>query len=98
MVNEGVRRAYSILIIFACFDTERSGRKTHQYQDNTPAVVHMEVVTGDTVEVDIAAKGGGSEAKAKFVMLNPSDSMLTGYKNRTDYGAGWCPPGILGIV
>jgi len=75
MVNEGVRRAYSYPgNIFACFDTERSGRKRINTQDNTPAVVHMEVVTGDTVEVDIAAKGGGSEAKAKFVMLNPSDS------------------------
>ena len=66
--------------------------------DNTPAIVHMEVVPGDTVEVKLAAKGGGSENKAKFVMLNPSDDIVE-WVVRTvpTMGAGWCPPGMLGI-
>ena len=67
-------------------------------KDNTPAVVNMTIVPGDTVEVIVAAKGGGSEAKSKFVMLNPSDSIVEWVlKTVPTMGAGWCPPGILGI-
>jgi len=99
MVNEGVRRAYSHPdnILRASILRDPAGKRINT-QDNTPAVVHMEVVPGDTVEVDIAAKGGGSEAKAKFVMLNPSDSIIDWVlKTVPAMGAGWCPPGILGI-
>jgi fumarate hydratase class I len=67
-------------------------------QDNTPAVVHYEIVAGDHVEVICAAKGGGSEAKTKFAMLNPSDDLVDWVlKAVPQMGAGWCPPGILGI-
>src|SRR5690606_35692074 len=67
-------------------------------RDNTPAVIHYEIVTGDKLDVTIAAKGGGSENKSKFVMLNPSDSIVD-WVLRTvpTMGAGWCPPGMLGI-
>ena len=66
--------------------------------DNTPAVVHTEIVPGDTIEMTVAAKGGGSENKAKLAMLNPSDD-LADWVTQTlpTMGAGWCPPGILGI-
>jgi fumarate hydratase class I len=99
MVNEGVRRAYSHPdnILRASILKDPAGKRINT-QDNTPAVVHMEVVMGNTVEVEIAAKGGGSEAKAKFVMLNPSDSIVDWVlKTLPTMGAGWCPPGILGI-
>ncbi len=99
MVNEGVRRAYSHPdnILRASILKDPAGKRINT-QDNTPAVVHMEVVMGNTVEVEIAAKGGGSEAKAKFVMLNPSDSIVDWVlKTVPTMGAGWCPPGILGI-
>ncbi len=98
-VNEGVRRAYthpdnplraSILSdpIFTRKDTK----------DNTPAVIHTTLVPGDKVEVTVAAKGGGSENKSKFVMLNPSDSIIDWVmKTVPTMGAGWCPPGMLGI-
>src|SRR5205814_7731250 len=67
-------------------------------RDNTPAVIHFDVVPGGTVEVKIAAKGGGSENKAKFTMLNPSDSIVDWVvKTVPTMGAGWCPPGMLGI-
>ena len=67
-------------------------------RDNTPAVIHFDLVPGDTVEVKIAAKGGGSENKSKFVMLNPSDSIVDWVlKTLPTMGAGWCPPGMLGI-
>lgn len=99
MVNEGVRRAYnnpdnplraSILV-----DPVSKRQNT---KDNTPAVVHMSVVPGDKVDVICAAKGGGSENKAKFAMLNPSDSIEEWVlKTVPQMGAGWCPPGILGI-
>ncbi len=66
--------------------------------DNTPAVVHMELVTGNTVDVNVAAKGGGSENKSKLVMMNPSDSLVDWVlKTVPTMGAGWCPPGMLGI-
>ena len=99
MVNEGVRRAYSHPdnILRASILKDPAGKRINT-QDNTPAVIHMEVVMGNTVEVEIAAKGGGSEAKAKFVMLNPSDSIVDWVlKTVPTMGAGWCPPGILGI-
>ena len=99
MVNEGVRRAYSHPdnVLRASILKDPAGKRINT-QDNTPAVVHMEVVPGDKVEVNLAAKGGGSEAKAKFAMLNPSDSIVDWVlKTLPTMGAGWCPPGILGI-
>ncbi len=99
MVNEGVRRAYSYPdnVLRASILKDPAGKRINT-GDNTPAVVHMEMVLGDTVEVNIAAKGGGSEAKAKFAMLNPSDSIQDWVlKTVPTMGAGWCPPGILGI-
>ncbi len=99
MVNEGVRRAYlnpdNVLRASVLADPAGARKNT---KDNTPAVVNMTVVPGDTVEVTVAAKGGGSEAKSKFVMLNPSDSIVDWVlKTVPTMGAGWCPPGILGI-
>ena len=99
MVNAGVRRAYldPDNILRASILKDPAGKRINT-GDNTPAVVHMELVQGDIVEVEIAAKGGGSEAKAKFVMLNPSDSIADWVlKTVPTMGAGWCPPGILGI-
>ncbi|EEF79076.1 fumarate hydratase [Methylophaga thiooxydans] len=99
MVNEGVRRAYlhpdNVLRASVVSDPLGSRQNT---KDNTPAVIHTELVPGDSVEVLIAAKGGGSENKAKFTILNPSDS-LVGWVLDTvpKMGAGWCPPGMLGI-
>ncbi|MFS1524345.1 fumarate hydratase [Microbulbifer sp. 2304DJ12-6] len=99
MVNEGVRRAYlnssNLLRASILADPDGERRNTG---DNTPAVIHYEIVPGDTVEVYVAAKGGGSEAKTKFAMLNPSDSVIDWVlKMVPQMGAGWCPPGILGI-
>src|SRR5215813_11123186 len=99
MVNEGVRRAYldpdNTLRASIVADPAGSRKNTN---DNTPAVVHIDVVPGDTVDVKIAAKGGGSENKSKFVMLNPSDSIVDWVlKTVPGMGAGWCPPGMLGI-
>src|SRR3984893_17868546 len=99
MVNEGVRRAYldpdNTLRASIVADPAGARRNT---KDNTPAVVHYDLVPGDTVEVKIAAKGGGSENKSKFVMLNPSDSIVDWVvKTLPTMGAGWCPPGMLGI-
>ncbi|MDO8844243.1 fumarate hydratase [Methylicorpusculum sp.] len=99
MVNEGVRRAYQHPdnILRASILSDPAGKRINT-KDNTPAVVHMEIVSGDQVEVEIAAKGGGSEAKSKFAMLNPSDSIVDWVlKMVPTMGAGWCPPGILGI-
>lgn len=99
MVNEGVRRAYGDPdnVLRASVLADPAGRRQNT-KDNTPAVVHYEVVPGDGVEVICAAKGGGSEAKSKFVMLNPSDSIVDWVlKTVPTMGAGWCPPGILGI-
>ena len=97
MVNEGVRRAYTDpdnrLRASILADPAGKRRNTH---DNTPAVIHFELVPGDTVEVSIAAKGGGSENKSKFAMLNPSDSIVDWVlKTVPTMGAGWCPPGML---
>lgn len=99
MVNEGVRRAYTHPdnVLRASILADPAGKRQNT-RDNTPAVIHMEVVEGDTVDVQVAAKGGGSEAKTKFVMLNPSDSIVDWVvKTVPTMGAGWCPPGMLGI-
>lgn len=99
MIDEGVRRAYgnpdnklraSVLL-------DPAGKRQNS-RDNTPAVVHFEIVPGDGVEVICAAKGGGSENKTKVAMLNPSDDIVEWVlKTVPAMGAGWCPPGIIGI-
>ena len=99
MVDEGVRRAYldpdNKLRASILADPAGARRNT---KDNTPASVAVELVKGATVDVTVAAKGGGSEAKSKFVMLNPSDSVVEWVlKTVPTMGAGWCPPGMLGI-
>jgi fumarate hydratase class I len=99
MVDEGVRRAYlnpdNKLRASVLADPAGARRNT---QDNTPAVIHYEIVPGDHVEVTCAAKGGGSENKSKLVCLNPSDSIVDWVlKTVPTLGAGWCPPGILGL-
>jgi len=99
MVDAGVRRAYdhpdNRLRASVVADPLFSRRNT---RDNAPAVVHVELVPGETVDVTVAAKGGGSENKSKFVMLNPSDSIVDWVlKTVPTMGAGWCPPGMLGI-
>ncbi|NOZ32033.1 MAG: fumarate hydratase [Alphaproteobacteria bacterium] len=99
MVNEGVRRAYTNADnpLRASILVDPAGRRTNS-RDNTPAVIHFEMTTGDTVEVTVAAKGGGSENKARLVMLNPSDSIVDWVlKTVPELGAGWCPPGVLGL-
>ena len=99
MINEGVRRAYAHPdnVLRASILADPAGKRINT-KDNTPAVIHMEVVPGDTLNIEIAAKGGGSEAKAKFAMLNPSDNIIDWVlKTVPTMGAGWCPPGILGI-
>ncbi len=99
LVDTGVRRAYldPDNKLRASILADPAGKRTNT-KDNTPAVVSVELVKGDKVEVTVAAKGGGSEAKAKFIMLNPSDSVAE-WVLRTvpTMGAGWCPPGMLGI-
>ncbi len=98
-INEGVRQAYmnpDNKLRASVLDESDFGRRNTK--DNTPAVVSVKMVPGEKVEVDVAAKGGGSEAKAKFVMLNPSDSIAEWVlKTVPTMGAGWCPPGMLGI-
>lgn len=99
MVNEGVRLAYSHPdnILRASIVSDPIGQRINT-QDNTPAVIHMDMVPGAIVTVDIAAKGGGSEAKAQLAMLNPSDNIVDWVLETVPkMGAGWCPPGILGI-
>lgn len=99
MINEGVRRAYLLPdnVLRASILADPAGKRTNT-RDNTPAVIHMELVPGDKVEVHVAAKGGGSEAKSKLAMLNPADSIVEWVlKTVPTMGAGWCPPGILGI-
>jgi len=99
MVNEGVRRAYLLPdnVLRASILADPAGSRTNT-QDNTPAVIHVELVPGGSIDVKLAAKGGGSENKAKMAMLNPSDSIVD-WVERTlpTMGAGWCPPGMLGI-
>ena len=98
-VNEGVRRGYlnpDNMLRASVLDDPLFARKNTK--DNTPAVIHMEVVPGNTVDITVAAKGGGSENKSKFVMMNPSDSLVDWVlKTVPLMGAGWCPPGMLGI-
>jgi len=99
MVNEGVRLAYMDPDnrLRASIVADPAGARKNT-RDNTPAVVHLDLVRGNTVEVKIAAKGGGSENKSRFVMLNPSDSVVDWVvKTLPTMGAGWCPPGMLGI-
>jgi len=99
MINEGVRRAYlnPDNVLRASILADPAGKRTNT-KDNTPAVIHYEVVEGDTVDIQVAAKGGGSENKSKMVMLNPSDSIVDWIvKTVPTMGAGWCPPGMLGI-
>ncbi len=99
MVNEGVRQAYKHPdnVLRASILADPAGKRQNT-RDNTPAVIHMELVPGNTVDVKVAAKGGGSEAKSKFVMLNPSDSIVDWVvKTVPTMGAGWCPPGMLGL-
>jgi fumarate hydratase class I len=98
-VNEGVRRGYlnpdNTLRASVVADPQFERKNT---KDNTPAVIQMELVPGNTIEVTVAAKGGGSENKSKLVMLNPSDSVVDWVlKTVPTMGAGWCPPGMLGI-
>jgi fumarate hydratase class I len=99
MVDEGVRRGYMdpdnrlrpSIVADPLFARRNTG-------DNTPAVVHVELVPGNTVDVTVAAKGGGSENKSMFTMLNPSDSIVDWVLATVPkMGAGWCPPGLLGI-
>ncbi|MFT4918207.1 MAG: fumarate hydratase class I [Zhongshania aliphaticivorans] len=99
MVNEGVRRAYNLPdnVLRASILDDPDGARSNT-KDNTPAVIHYQIVPGNTVDVHVAAKGGGSEAKSKFAMLNPSDSVVDWVlKMVPTMGAGWCPPGMLGI-
>ncbi|MFL9904703.1 fumarate hydratase, partial [Paraburkholderia fungorum] len=99
MINEGVRRGYlnpdNVLRASIVSPPEGARKNT---TDNTPAVIHYEIVPGDKVDVQVAAKGGGSENKSKLAMLNPSDSIVDWIlKTVPTMGAGWCPPGMLGI-
>ena len=99
MVNEGVRRAYLLpdnVLRASILDDPIGARKNTG--DNTPAVIHMRLVAGSTIHVRLAAKGGGSENKARMAMLNPSDSLADWVVDTLPgMGAGWCPPGMLGI-
>ena len=99
MVNEGLRRAYldpENTLRASIVEDPLFGRRNTK--DNTPAVIHVELVPGNSVGVDVAAKGAGSENKSKFAMLNPSDSIVDWVlKTVPTMGAGWCPPGMLGI-
>lgn len=99
MINEGVRRAYNHPdnVLRASVLADPDGKRANT-KDNTPAVIHYDIVPGDTVDFQVAAKGGGSEAKSKFAMLNPSDSIVDWVLEQVPkMGAGWCPPGMLGI-
>src|SRR5260370_32052505 len=99
MINEGVRRAYlnpdnklrPSIVADPAF-------KRGNTKDNTPAVIHTEFAPGDKLEITVAAKGGGSENKSLFAMLNPSDSVADWVLEMVpEMGAGWCPPGMLGV-
>ena len=99
MINEGVRQAYTNTDnpLRASVVSDPAGARKNT-GDNTPAVIHTEIVPGDTLEVTVAAKGGGSENKATFTVLNPSDSIVDWVlETVSKLGAGWCPPGILSI-
>jgi len=99
MIDEGVRRAYTDADnpLRASVVSDPAGTRKNT-GDNTPAVVHTELVPGDNLDITVAAKGGGSENKAKFTVLNPSDSIVDWVlKTVPTLGAGWCPPGILSL-
>ena len=99
MINEGVRRAYLLPEnkLRASIVADPAGKRPNT-RDNTPAVVHVEMVAGEGVDITVAAKGGGSENKSMFEMLNPSDSVADWVLAQVPHmGAGWCPPGMLGI-
>jgi len=99
MLNEGVRRAYTHPdnVLRASIVSPPAGARRNT-GDNTPAVIHTRLVPGDRLDIRLAAKGGGSENKSKFAILNPSDSIADWVVNTVpSMGAGWCPPGILGI-
>lgn len=99
MVNEGVRRAYLLPdnVLRASILADPIGERRNT-GDNTPAVIHTRLVPGSTIQVRLAAKGGGSENKARMAMLNPSDSLADWVEETLPgMGAGWCPPGMLGI-
>jgi len=99
MVNEGVRKAYLLPdnVLRASVLADPDGKRQNT-KDNTPAIIHVKLVPGNTVDVHVAAKGGGSEAKSKFAMLNPSDDVVEWVLEQIPkMGAGWCPPGMLGI-
>jgi fumarate hydratase class I len=98
-INEGVRRGYNnpdnVLRASVVADPQFERKNT---KDNTPAVINVEIVAGNKLDITVAAKGGGSENKSKLVMLNPSDSVVDWVlKTVPTMGAGWCPPGMLGI-
>ncbi len=99
VLNEGVAKGYTDpdnTLRFSVVSDPAGERKNTK--DNTPAVIHMSVDNSDKVEITVAAKGGGSENKSKFTVLNPSDSVYDWVmENVKQMGAGWCPPGILGI-
>ena len=99
MINEGVRRAYlhpDNKLRASMVDPPIGTRKNTG--DNTPAIIYTDIVPGDRLEIALAAKGGGSENKSKFTVLNPSDSLVDWVvKTLPTMGAGWCPPGVLGI-
>ena len=99
MVNEGVRRGFlhPDNLLRGSVLADPDGARTNT-GDNTPAVIHTRLVPGDELNVEVAAKGGGSEAKAKFAVLNPSDSVIDWILSVVPaMGAGWCPPGVLGV-
>src|SRR5471032_3241067 len=99
MINEGVRRAYlnPENKLRASIVSDPAFKRSNT-RDNTPAVIHVELVPGDEVEITVAAKGGGSENKSMFAMLNPSDSVSDWVVEVVpEMGAGWCPPGMLGV-
>ena len=99
MINEGVRQAYlnPDNPLRASIVSPPIGKRMNT-KDNTPAVIHIDMVAGDKVDVTVSAKGGGSENKSKFAILNPSDSVVDWVLETVPkMGAGWCPPGVLGI-
>ncbi|MCX7057527.1 MAG: fumarate hydratase [Proteobacteria bacterium] len=99
MINEGVRRAYGLPEnkLRASIVADPAGKRLNT-KDNTPAVIHVEMVAGEGIDITVAAKGGGSENKSMFEMLNPSDSVADWVLAQVPHmGAGWCPPGMLGI-
>jgi fumarate hydratase class I len=99
LFDEGIRRAYknSANPLRASIVNDPAGKRTNT-KDNTPGVLHVEFVKGSTIEVSIAAKGGGSENKSKLEMLNPNDDIVGWVLETVPHmGAGWCPPGVLGI-